>query len=111
MLRQAGVDPLVVASGFDEDALICGLRPEASPDEVVARSPEPKPSMSQRRCTPRSQAIALSWAVIRCCSWMAGYVASPIYRQRAATRHQWRDAPDNFIPAIALSPAGQQDYS
>ncbi|EUA21664.1 septum formation protein Maf [Mycobacterium kansasii 662] len=35
VLRQAGVDPLVVASGVDEDALICGLRPEASPDEVV----------------------------------------------------------------------------
>ncbi|ORB55394.1 Maf family protein [Mycobacterium persicum] len=35
VLRQAGVDPLVVPSGVDEDALICGLRPEASPGEVV----------------------------------------------------------------------------
>ncbi|KZS79089.1 septum formation inhibitor Maf [Mycobacterium kansasii] len=35
VLRQAGVVPLVVASGVDEDALICGLRPESSPDEVV----------------------------------------------------------------------------
>ena len=35
VLRQAGVDPLVVVSGVDEDALIAGLGPDASPDAVV----------------------------------------------------------------------------
>ncbi len=35
VLREAGVDPLVVVSGVDEDALIAGLGPQASPDEVV----------------------------------------------------------------------------
>jgi septum formation protein len=35
VLRGAGVDPLVVVSGVDEDALIAGLGPHASPDKVV----------------------------------------------------------------------------
>lgn len=35
VLRQAGVDPLVVVSGIDEDALIAALGPAAAPDEVV----------------------------------------------------------------------------
>ncbi|MBV8789146.1 MAG: Maf family protein, partial [Mycobacterium sp.] len=35
VLRQAGVDPLVVVSGVDEDALIAGLGPDAAPDSVV----------------------------------------------------------------------------
>jgi septum formation protein len=35
VLRQAGVDPLVVVSGVDEDALVNELGPQASPDDVV----------------------------------------------------------------------------
>ena len=35
VLRQAGVDPLVVVSGVDEDAIAAGLGPDASPDDVV----------------------------------------------------------------------------
>jgi septum formation protein len=35
VLRQAGIDPLVVVSGVDEDLLIAGLGSDASPDEVV----------------------------------------------------------------------------
>jgi septum formation protein len=35
VLRQAGIDPLVVVSGVDEDRLIADLGPEAAPDEVV----------------------------------------------------------------------------
>jgi septum formation protein len=35
VLRQAGVDPLVLVSGVDEDALIDALGPGAPPDEVV----------------------------------------------------------------------------
>jgi septum formation protein len=35
VLRQAGVDPLVVVSGVDEDGLIAGLGPKASPGDVV----------------------------------------------------------------------------
>jgi septum formation protein len=35
VLRQAGVDPLVLVSGVDEDRLIDALGPSAPPDEVV----------------------------------------------------------------------------
>lgn len=35
VLRQAGVDPLVVVSGVDEDAVAAALAPDASPPEVV----------------------------------------------------------------------------
>jgi septum formation protein len=35
VLRQAGVDPMVVVSGVDEEAVIAGLRPDASPGDVV----------------------------------------------------------------------------
>ena len=35
VLRQAGIDPLVIVSGVDEDGLIAGLGPKASPSEVV----------------------------------------------------------------------------
>jgi septum formation protein len=35
VLRQAGIDPLVLVSGIDEDGLIAALGPDAVPDEVV----------------------------------------------------------------------------
>ena len=35
VLRQAGVDPLVIVSGVDEDAIIAALGPAAPPDAVV----------------------------------------------------------------------------
>jgi septum formation protein len=35
VLRQAGIDPLVVVSGVDEDALTAQLGPQAAPDEVT----------------------------------------------------------------------------
>jgi septum formation protein len=35
VLRQAGIDPLVIVSGIDEDRLISGLGPQAPPGDVV----------------------------------------------------------------------------
>jgi septum formation protein len=35
VLRQAGIDPLVMVSGVDEDAVAAALGPEASPRQVV----------------------------------------------------------------------------
>jgi septum formation protein len=35
VLRQAGIDPMVVVSGIDEDAVIASWRPDASPGDVV----------------------------------------------------------------------------
>ncbi|KUH81265.1 nucleoside triphosphate pyrophosphatase [Mycobacterium sp. IS-1556] len=35
VLRQAGIDPLVIVSGVDEDAVVAGLNPSATPAEVT----------------------------------------------------------------------------
>jgi septum formation protein len=35
VLRQAGIDPLVVVSGVDEDAVIAAQRPDAAPGDVA----------------------------------------------------------------------------
>jgi septum formation protein len=35
VLRQAGIDPLVIVSGVDEDAVMAGLEPAATPDVVT----------------------------------------------------------------------------
>lgn len=35
VLRQAGIDPLIVVSGVDEDAVVAGLDPAATPAEVT----------------------------------------------------------------------------
>jgi septum formation protein len=42
VLRQAGIDPLVVVSGVDEDLLTAGLGSDASPDDVVCALAEAK---------------------------------------------------------------------
>jgi septum formation protein len=35
VLRQAGIDPLVIVSGVDEDAIVAGLDPDATPEHVT----------------------------------------------------------------------------
>ncbi|ULE33638.1 Maf family protein [Mycobacterium sp. IDR2000157661] len=35
VLRQAGIDPLVIVSGLDEEAVVAGLDPSATPAEVT----------------------------------------------------------------------------
>ena len=42
VLRQAGIDPLVVVSGVDEDLVTAGLGSDASPDDVVCALAEAK---------------------------------------------------------------------
>ena len=37
VLRQAGIDPLIVVSGVDEDAVIASLDPDLPPEAVVAK--------------------------------------------------------------------------
>lgn len=49
VLRQAGIDPLVVVSGVDEDAVVAGLEPSATPAEVTV-----------------ALAVAKADAVVRC---------------------------------------------
>jgi septum formation protein len=42
VLRQAGVEPLVVVSGVDEDAIVTTLGPDAAPGDVVGSLAEAK---------------------------------------------------------------------
>ena len=35
VLRQAGIDPLVIVSGVNEDAVVAGLDPDATPGDVT----------------------------------------------------------------------------
>jgi septum formation protein len=44
VLRQAGIDPLVVVSGVDEDAVVAELDPGADPDEVTTALAQAKAS-------------------------------------------------------------------
>jgi septum formation protein len=42
VLRQAGIDPLVIVSGVDEDAIAAGLDPDATPGHVTTALAEAK---------------------------------------------------------------------
>ncbi|OOK63931.1 maf-like family protein [Mycobacterium kansasii] len=98
------MDPLVVASGVDEDALICGLRPEASPDEVVGALARAKAEHVAAAVHP---SLASDCVVVGCDSMLQldGRLCGKPQSIASARNNgsQWRDAPDNFIPAIALS--------
>ena len=43
VLRQAGIDPLVIVSGVDEDLVVAGLGARRPPVTPSARSPPPRP--------------------------------------------------------------------
>jgi septum formation protein len=67
VLRQAGIDPLVVVSGVDEDAVAAGLGPEASPQQVVCALAEAK---AERVAGELASAIAADCVVIGCDSML-----------------------------------------
>ncbi len=67
VLRQAGVEPLVVVSGVDEDAIIAALGPDAGPGEVVRRLAETKAAHVVTLLDP---AVAANCVVIGCDSML-----------------------------------------
>ncbi|OBI24333.1 nucleoside triphosphate pyrophosphatase [Mycobacterium sp. E2497] len=67
VLRQAGVDPLVVVSGVDEDALIAGLGPGAAPAEVVCALAAAK---AERVAGELDGAVAADCVVLGCDSML-----------------------------------------
>jgi septum formation protein len=88
VLRQAGIDPLVVVSGVDEDAIIAALTPDASPGDAVAALARAK---ADRVAATLDSAVAADCVVIGCDSMLhidgrlVGKPASP-----DAARSQWR---------------------
>ena len=55
VLRQAGIDPLVIVSGVDEDAVVAHLDPDATPGDVTTALAAAKADavahvLDRRRC-------------------------------------------------------------
>jgi septum formation protein len=63
VLRQAGVDPLVMVSGVDEDAVTAGLTPDAAPGDVVCALARAK---AEQVATGLDRAVAADCVVIGC---------------------------------------------
>jgi septum formation protein len=67
VLRQAGIDPLVIVSGVDEDAVIAGLDPEATPGDLTTALAAAKADAVAHSLDP---AVASDCVVIGCDSML-----------------------------------------
>jgi len=67
VLRSAGIDPLVVVSGVDEDAIVARLGPDADPGDVVNALAEAKADAVRRILDPD---VAADCVVIGCDSML-----------------------------------------
>ncbi len=67
VLRQAGIDPLVIVSGVDEDAVVTGLDPDATPEQVTTALAAAKADAVARILDP---AVAADCVVIGCDSML-----------------------------------------
>jgi septum formation protein len=88
VLLQAGVEPLVVVSGVDEDAVVAALGPNASPGDVVRSLAEAK---ADQVVTTLDAAIAANCVVIGCDSMLfidGRLIGKP--PSVDAARRQWR---------------------
>jgi septum formation protein len=88
VLRQAGVDPLVVVSGVDEDAVIAALGSNTSPADVVRILAQAK---ADQVASILDRIIAADCVVIGCDSML--YIDGRLVGKPAsadAARNQWR---------------------
>src|ERR1700749_3252171 len=88
VLRQAGVDPLVVVSGVDEDAVIAALGPDTSPGDVVRALAQAK---ADQVAANLDAAVAADCVVIGCDSML--YIDGRLVGKPAsadAARRQWQ---------------------
>jgi septum formation protein len=67
VLRQAGIDPLVVVSGVDEDAVVARLDPDATPGDVTTALAAAKADAVARSLDP---VVAADCVVIGCDSML-----------------------------------------
>ncbi|EUA15065.1 septum formation protein Maf [Mycobacterium kansasii 732] len=70
VLRQAGVDPLVVASGVDEDAIVAALAPDVAPVDVVRALARAKAEQVTAMLTGKDSIVATDCLVIGCDSML-----------------------------------------
>ncbi|MGB0971843.1 MAG: Maf family protein [Mycobacterium sp.] len=88
VLRQAGIDPLVVVSDVDEDALIASLDPDLPPEAVVVKLAHAK-AVSVAALLPEN--VAVDCVVLGCDSML--YRDGELYGKPGtadATRLQWQ---------------------
>ena len=88
VLRQAGIDPLVVVSDVDEDALLASLEPETPPEAVVAKLANAK-ALSVAAQLPED--VAFDCVVLGCDSML--YRDGELYGKpgsAVAARLQWQ---------------------
>ena len=88
VLRQAGIDPLVVVSGVDEDAVVAALGSDASPGDVVRSLAAAK---ANQVATVLDPAVAANCVVIGCDSML--YLDGRLVGKPAsidAARREWR---------------------
>ena len=67
VLRQAGIDPFVIVSGVDEDAVIAGQGPDAAPGDVTSALAAAKAEQVVANLEP---SIAADCVVIGCDSML-----------------------------------------
>ena len=88
VLRQAGIDPLVIVSGVDEDAVVAGLDPDATPGQVTTALAAAKADAVARILDP---GVAADCVVIGCDSMLCRdgeLVGKPASAD--AARESWR---------------------
>ncbi|MGB3232746.1 MAG: nucleoside triphosphate pyrophosphatase [Mycobacterium sp.] len=88
VLRQAGIDPIVVVSDVDEDALLASLEPETPPEAVVAKLANAK-AISVAAQLPED--VAFDCVVLSCDSML--YRDGELYGKpgsAVAARLQWQ---------------------
>lgn len=70
VLRQAGIDPLVVVSGVDEDLVGAGAGPDAAPDAVVSVIAQAKAAQVTATVSAPDSLVAADCVVIGCDSML-----------------------------------------
>ena len=70
VLRQVGIDPLVMVSGVNEDAVAAGLGPEASPQQVVCALAEAKAEQVAGELASLNNGVTADCVVIGCDSML-----------------------------------------
>jgi septum formation protein len=91
VLRQAGIDPLVVVSGVDEDLVTAGMGSDVSPGDMVCALARAKAENVAGRLARMDRAVAADCVVIGCDSML--YIDNRLCgkpQSIADARSQWQ---------------------
>lgn len=107
VLRDAGIEPLVITSHVDEDVVIAALGPDAVPSDVVCVLAAAKAAQVATTLTGTQRIVAADCVVVACDSML--YIEGRLLGKPASideAREQWRSmaaGPANSIRATVLS--------